>query len=331
MPSRNEAIAILNPRAAGGKAVRHWQRASRLLEKRLGPVELRLTERSGHATTLTREALQSGCDLIIAVGGDGTVNEVANGFFDQDTPLRPQARLGLLPIGTGSDLQRTLQIPSDVGQAVDILANGVPLHIDVGKARLRGHDGSTLERYFVNLLSFGMGGDVAVRAKNFPRPVSGKIAFLYATVAVALTYRGRRVRLTLDGVRQPEEFFITNVAIGNGCYHGGGMHPCPDAVVNDGLLNVTTIDRLSLFELIRDLPVLYSDNVYRHPKVRRFRARRILAESDEITRIEMDGEALGALPLEISVLPGSLAVLLSPACPLLNPASPGKGVAAQQP
>jgi diacylglycerol kinase (ATP) len=226
--------------------------------------------------------------------------------------VRPTARLGFIPIGTGGDLQRTLQVPLDFEQAVEVLAGGRTCEIDTGRARFRGYDGAAVERYFVNLLSFGMGGDVSIRAKSFPRWLGGKTAFLGATLLVFLNYKGKRVQLTLDGAPQPEEFFITNIAIGNGRYHGGGMHPCPRAVMNDGLLEVTTIDRLGMFELLRDLPVLYSDDVYKHPKVRHFRARRIRAESGDVTRIEVDGEALGTLPLEVEVMPKALSVLLAP-------------------
>jgi diacylglycerol kinase family enzyme len=194
----------------------------------------------------------------------------------------------------------------------------MPLTIDVGKARLVGHDGAPVERYFINLLSFGMGGDVSVRAKNFLSPLGGKMAFLYATFAVFMTYRGKHVRLTLDGETLPEEFLITNIAVGNGCYHGGGMRPCPRAVLTDGLLEITTIDRLTTYEFIRDLPVLYSDNIYQHAKVRHFRASRIRAESPETTRIEVDGEALGRLPLEVSLLPRRLPILVASDSPLLR-------------
>ena len=95
------------------------------------------------------------------------------------------------------------------------------------------------------------------------------------------------------------------------------MHPCPRALLDDGLLEVTTIDRLNMFELVRDIKTLYSDDVYRHPKVRHFRAKHIRADSDEITRIEVDGESLGRLPLEVEVLPGRIPFLLDAASPLL--------------
>ena len=219
--------------------------------------------------------------------------------------------MGFIPFGTGEDLQRTLEIPSDVVRAVDILAAAAQASIDVGKAAFVAHDGSPVERYFVNLLSLGMGGDVALRAKNFLSPLlGGKVAFLYATVAVFARFRGKQVRLALDEELEPSEFFISNVAIGNGRYHGGGMHPCPQAVMNDGLLEVTTIDYLTMFEFVRDINYLYSDDIYRYPKARHFRARKIVAQSDETTYIEIDGEALGRLPLEVNVLPSSLRVVV---------------------
>ncbi len=319
MPIPQKPVAILNPRAAGGKAARLWPQIKQALEGQLGAaVDVRFTDYPKHAALLAREALRAGCELLIAVGGDGTVNEIANGFLRNDEAVHPGAKLGFIPIGTGGDLQRTLAIPSDTQKAAAIVAAGAPLTIDIGKAQLVGHDGQPVERYFVNLLSFGMGGDVSVRAKNFLSPFGGKIAFLYATFTVFLSYRGKRVRLTLDGEALPEEFLITNIAVGNGCYHGGGMRPCPRAVLTDGLLEITTIDRLTTYEFVRDLPVLYSDNIYQHPKVRHFRASRIRAESPETTRVEVDGEALGRLPLEISLLPRRLPILVASDSPLLR-------------
>ena len=310
MLSTKYPVAILNPKAGGGRAAKAWPGIAALLQQRFGGVEERSTSYPGHATELARSAIEAGSDLVIAVGGDGTINEVANGFLRDGKPVRPAAVLGIIPIGTGGDFQRTLQIPSRIDQAVEVIAAGRTLTIDVGLVRLVGYDGSPVERYFVNLVSFGMGGDVSKRAKNFLSPLGGRVAFLYATLAVFLTYKAKRVRLQLDDTPLDEEFRITNIAIGNGRYHGGGMHPCPKAVLDDGLLEVTTIDRLSMFELIRDLPVLYSEDIYQHPKVRHFRAKRVTAGSCDTTRIEVDGEALGTLPLEIHVLPRALPILV---------------------
>ncbi|MEZ5361652.1 MAG: hypothetical protein R2748_04725 [Bryobacterales bacterium] len=171
------------------------------------------------------------------------------------------------------------------------LAGGKTWAIDVAKIRLVGHEGTPLERYFVNLASFGMGGDVSIRAKNcWLTRHDGKLAFPWATFAV-FAYAGKTVRLWLDDEMEERVFTVTNVALGNGRYHGGGMQPCPLAQLDDGLLEVTTIERLSWFELARDLRILYSDNVYVHPKTRRFQVKQLRAQSDETTRIEVDGEA----------------------------------------
>lgn len=315
-----KTVAILNPAAARGRTARRWPSIERMLLRAFPDLQGRFTERPGHAAELTRRAIEEGAELIIAVGGDGTVNETVNGFFGADGRLlRPETKLGLIPIGTGSDLQRTLQIPSEAEAAVEVLRAGVTVNIDIGKARLTGHDGAPLERYFINLLSFGMGGAVAVRAKNFFS--RGRTAFFYATLAVALGYRGRSVRLTLDGEPHAAAYRIMNIAIGNGRYHGGGMHPCPRASVSDGLLDVTTIGYLNLVELIRDVRILYSDDVYRHPKARHFRARKIRADSDEATLVEVDGEALGRLPLEVEVIPKILPLIVPPGSALLEAAA----------
>ena len=324
MPSN--AAVILNPWAAGGRTAKQLPRIEQELNRRLDrPVEVLLTEHPGHAAELTEQALRDGYDLIVAVGGDGTANEVVNGWFtEDDLPIQPEARLGFIPMGTGGDLRRTLELPRDIAEAADVIAHGRRWTIDVGKASLVSEGGTPVSRYFVNLVSFGMGGDVSVRAKNFLSDVSGKAAFLYATVAVFLSYRGKRVKLTLDGRPLPKELLITNVAIGNGRYHGGGMHPCPRAAMDDGLLEVTTIRQLTTFEFIRDLPVLYSDDVYQHPKVDHYHATKLRAESDDITRIEVDGEALGRLPLEIELLPARLPILVSADH---RPAARGKSLA----
>ncbi|HXJ92708.1 MAG TPA: diacylglycerol kinase family protein [Terriglobia bacterium] len=319
--------AIANPYAARGRAGKLWPRITQQLRARLGEVTFRLTDSTGHATQIARELLQNGFDLIIAVGGDGTVSEVASGFLRGDEPIRRDAQLGILPVGTGSDFQRSLGIPSDVGKAVEILALGKPLTIDVGKATLVGNDGRQQQRYFINLVSFGMGGEVAAGAKNTFTALGGKAGFLWATFKTMASYRGRQVEIEIDDSGPPLPFFITNVAVGNGRYHGGGMHACPKAVLSDGVLEVTVINYLKPFEVVRDIHVLYSENLYRHPKIQHLHARKLAARSEQPTWVEVDGEPLGRLPLTLEVLPQRLPVLLSPASPLFHVAAPGTDVA----
>jgi diacylglycerol kinase (ATP) len=154
-----------------------------------------------------------------------------------------------------------------------------------------------------------MGGEVSARAKNAMKILGGKAAFFWATLKVISTYRGRHVELELDGEANGS-YKVLNVAVGNGPFHGGGMHVCPDAVLHDGILNVTVIDDLSLVTLLRDNRYLYDGKIYDHPKIRHFRAKRIVATSPQETRIEVDGEPLGRLPVEIIVLPRAMHVVV---------------------
>jgi YegS/Rv2252/BmrU family lipid kinase len=295
--------AVVNPQSASGKTEREWPEIARALERKAGAVTARFTKERGQAIAVTRELLEQGFGTIIAVGGDGTVNEVANGFFRDGRPVREGARLGVLPRGTGGDFRRGFGLPAQLEKAIDIVAQGRSRRIDMARAVFRGG-----ERLFINLTSFGMGGEVAARSRNVLSPLSGKLAFLYATANVLFRYRPKTVRLRLDG-RDAGEHAILNIAVGNGPFHGGGMHVCPRASMDDGLLEVTVIHHLGLLQLARDLPVLYSSDIYRHPKTRHFRAQRIQAFCDEVASIEVDGEPLGSLPLEITVMPRAIDVL----------------------
>lgn len=310
--------AVVNPQSAGGRTAREWPRLASLLEARLGRVKARFTGEEGAGIAITRSLLRDGFDLVIAVGGDGTINEVANGFFDQDQPVRPQATLGVLPLGTGGDFRRTLEIPGSPAEAIEILAGGIPTLIDVGRATYRARGGGQASRYFVNLVSFGMGGQVAAQSKNFMSRFGGRAGFFWATVKTFLTYRGRQVSLSLDGSSTLLPFFITNVAIGNGQFHGGGMRPCPAAVPNDGVFDVTVIKYAGALRLLSSISMLYSGEVYSHPKVNYFQAARVLAESTDATEIEIDGEPLGTLPLEVTLLSRQLRVLVPPSSRLLE-------------
>ncbi len=323
MTPNRKIAAVVNPHSAGGKTARQWPAIQRALENRLGPIEARFTREKGDGANLARALLREGCDLVIAAGGDGTVNEVANGFLENDEQVRPEACLGVLSLGTGGDFRRTLGIEKGIDAAIETLASGAPLLMDVGKVSFQGHDGARQCRYFINIASFGIGGEAATRSRNSARRLGGRAAFLWATLRTTLGYRGKKVRLTLDASPLPREFLVTHVALGNGEYQGGGMHPCPKAILNDGLLDVTVIEYLNLFEIARDIHILYSEDVfaYHHPKVHSFRAKSIQADSSEPTHVEVDGEPLGRLPLEATILPAGLRVRVPAKSPLL--ANPG--------
>ncbi|MGH9451854.1 MAG: diacylglycerol/lipid kinase family protein [Terriglobia bacterium] len=304
---------IVNPHSARGRTGKRWPQMARQLEERLGPVACRFTQKHGHAIALARELLGEGFDLIVGVGGDGTFNEIVNGFIESDEPVRPGACMGIIPAGTGGDFQRMfgLSSRSSTAQAIEIIATGRPVAIDAGKARFVSAQGAEVQRYFINLVSFGMGGAVAARARNFLTPLGGRLAFLWATFRVLLTYRGREVSVRVDEGSAITGCNVTNVAVGNGRFHGGGMLPCPTAAPGDGTFEVTVIEYMNMFRLLHDIRVLYDGNIFSHPKVHAMRGVRIHATSAAPTLIELDGEPLGRLPLEITVLPGKMRVMMS--------------------
>ena len=299
---KSRTAAIVNPRSATGKTGRRWPD----LAASLPEIDVRFTQGPRHATELARECLREGYQRIIAVGGDGTINEVVNGFMIDGRPINREAVLAILPLGTGSDFQKSLGIES-LDDAMKLIDQERPSPIDLGLVEYQSPEGRRESRYFGNVVSFGMGGEVAARAKNIVSKVSGKGAFLLATAQVFLTYQPKTAELEVDG--QPHgPFTITNIAIGNGRYHGGGMHVCPKALLDDGELEVTVIEALSSYELLRDIKILYSENLYVHPKTHHLRGHRISARSSQVVSIEVDGEPLGALPLDFSVVRGAVRV-----------------------
>lgn len=302
---RNPCV-VLNPQAASGKAGKSWGLLHPLLRGSIGDVEVLRTAAPGHATELTRRALADGAGIVIAVGGDGTLNEVVNGYFRGGAPVS-DASLALVPVGTGGDFRRSAGIPSSLAGAVRAINDSSRRRIDVGWVRLTDREGRVVDRYFLNQASFGLGGEVSIAAKsNFLTAYSGKGAFLWATASAFLRFRAKTVQLELDGGPLPEPVAVMQVSLGNGSYHGGGMRPCPLAKLSSGCLEVTVIEEASFWEFLRALPPLYSGRVYTVPKCRHYRAKRIAARSDEAVWAEVDGEAIGGLPLEAGVLPSAI-------------------------
>jgi len=299
-----DSVAIVNPASAGGQTAIAWER----VQNSLGTIRVVKTAARGDATELTSAALRNGARTIIAVGGDGTINEVVNGFFSDGRLINADAALGIVPAGTSSDLRRSLDLPVDQKDAIFIIKNGAPRPIDLMRVRYTDPSGAPATRYAINVTSFGMGALVAARAPRSAKGLGAKLAYLSTAARTALRYTGRRVIVTLDRTNRIEER-ITNVAVGNGRYHGAGMNVCPNADLTDGLLDVTVIGYIGLFELLANARMLYNGRILDHPKVQSFRARHVRAESAEETFIEIDGEPLGRLPIEIDLLPKALLVL----------------------
>jgi YegS/Rv2252/BmrU family lipid kinase len=305
---QNRTAVIVNPNSAGGQTRRVWTRIRPILEASVGRVKILETRAAGHGAELAAEALRSGCLTFIAVGGDGTLNEVVNGLFTDGRP-DPGVVVGLIPQGTGSDFRRTAGLPLDAGDAVKVIRNRRTKALDVMQVNYQGYEGTNATRFAVNMASFGLGGAATARANRSSKSFGGKFAYLTATALTAIGFKGDRVALELDGENW-SDILVTHVAIGNGQFHGAGMRVCPHAIFDDGVLEVTIIEKLSLWKIVWNSALLFNGKLYDHPKFHHRQTTTLVATSTGRSAVEIDGEPLGYLPLKVTVIPRALKLIV---------------------
>ncbi|MBI4556151.1 MAG: diacylglycerol kinase family lipid kinase [Candidatus Hydrogenedentes bacterium] len=302
-----KTLVVVNPKAGHGRIRLHWPRHEKVLRDILHEPEVVFTEQRGHAAELTRKALLEGYERIVSVGGDGTHHEVVNGFFNQAMPINPNATLGILPAGTGSDLARTLGL-SSFRQGLEVLASGKAFGADVGRVQFTSHNGEQSLMHFINVADFGAGGAVAARVNRSSKRFGGFASYLWAVVRTLLTFKNPRVHLEIDG--ECLEQRCNNVIIANGQYYGGGMHVAPEASLTSGHFEIFVIGDVTRREAFQNLPRLYRGTLKERPDlVRYFCARQIKADSDEEVLLNLDGEQPGRLPAVVQTLPSALLVI----------------------
>lgn len=302
--------AIINPAASQGRAMRVWERVVQPMQAALGPVEAAYTSGPLAATALAREAIEGGAELVVSIGGDGTLNEVVNGYLNVGEALRAKAALGMIMAGTGGDFRRTLGLPRGTEEQLQRLLAGNRRRLDAGRlvcARLGG--GEEL-RYFQNIASFGLSGatDLAVNSLTLGKWLGGKVAFQWGMLKALLRYRNRRVRIQVDD-HFDETLRISTAAVCNGQYFGGGMRVAPRAQPDDGLLEVVIVGDVGKVELLRRVNAVYTGTHLEMEQVRVTRGRRVVAtpaEDEGPVLIDCDGEVAGCLPAVFEVQPGAL-------------------------
>ena len=299
---------IVNPQSDRGSTGRMWPQIRTAAEKRLGRMQVRMTSRPGEAVLLTREALAQGACRVVCVGGDGTLNEVVNGYLTARRKPNGEVPLGFVPRGTGCDLARSLSIPRDFQSALALVHPGVTRRIDVGEVRYRDHRDRLTRRYFHNVASFGLAGDVDERVNRTNVRLGGFAAFLWATLVALLRYDRKTIRLIVDD-HFDEEISIWNVAVANGQYHGAGMWVAPGARMDDGLFRITVVGDLTLTRVFANLHNLYNGKIYGVRGVKSLTGRRIEAFSSQRVLLDLDGEQPGSLPLTARILPRALPFL----------------------
>ncbi|WLD93873.1 diacylglycerol kinase family protein [Alkalihalobacillus sp. AL-G] len=296
---------IINERSGNGRGAKVWEKVESFLKDRNIPYCFRITEKAGHGTQLVHEMLgEKNLKAIVAVGGDGTVNEVINGLIGSDKPL------GILPSGSGNDLCRALNIPLNWKGALQRVLECNIRTIDLGEVTCR----NDKPRFFTTVTGIGFDGQVAQTTnESFYKGIlnkfqMGKAVYILSVFKVLMNFKPSNIELSIDDNRK----YVSNVwlvAVANSSFYGGGMKISPQAKIDDGWLDVCIVQNLSKWGLIKLFPYVYQGKHIHHPSVTTFRCKTIDIQSDVPFTFHTDGEIIGQTPLLIRTNPNCLHVV----------------------
>jgi diacylglycerol kinase (ATP) len=298
------AKIIVNPMAGVNKSTfRQWPHIQSLLQANGLSFDYQYTEGVGHAVELARLAASDGYRFLVAVGGDGTINEVANGLLDSTNA--GSTTLGIVSTGTGNDLIRSLGIPREFSEACKNVAGDCRSLIDVGLVEFY-QAGKPARRYFINGAGVGFDAEVAEAGKSVPQFMGNTVPFVLALLKTLPGYQNKDIRMNIDGREEARR--VLSVVVSNGAYFGGGMRIAPKADLKDRRLDVVTIGDVGKAELLQVFPRVYKGTHITHPKVRMEKAERITIECDKRILLQADGELLGEGPVTFQIIPAALNV-----------------------
>jgi YegS/Rv2252/BmrU family lipid kinase len=301
VPGTN-TVFLVNPASGNGGTGKRWpELAHRAAQLGLEGTTL-FSERPGHLIELAEQAARDGAELVVSVGGDGTLNEVVNGLVRAGA----STELATIPLGTGMDFVRTYGIPNRFDDAVRTALDGTIRTIDVGRVSFREWGGAESERYVANVGSVGMSAAVAQRANGMSKALGGRATFFYALARVFFEWDNTLVSVQLDDERR--EARMHDVIVANGQWHGGAMRLAPEAQPDDGLFDVVLIGDVTKRDFITTAPKLYKGTYLAHPKIELLRSRTIAVDAPERLPIELDGEQVGTTPARFEIVPGALRV-----------------------
>jgi YegS/Rv2252/BmrU family lipid kinase len=295
-----DTVFLVNPASDNGRTGRRWGELAHRAALAGLEGETLFSERPGHLIELARSAVDRGARLVVAAGGDGTLNEVVNGVAERDVDL------ATIPLGTGMDFGRAYGIPTRFDDAVSVARDGAPRTIDAGRVRYRTWAGEEAVRWFANVGTVGMSGAVAQRANGMSKALGGRVTFFYALTRVFLTWQNTEVVVTLDDAERRGR--MHDVIVANGPWHGGGMKLAPDAKPDDGLFDVVLIGDVAKVDFLTTAPKLYTGRHVDHPKVEVLRSAHATVDAPERLPIEVEGEQIGTTPAAFEIVPGALRV-----------------------
>lgn len=301
-------FVLVNPASANGTTRELWPQIAAAMEVKGLKIEYQMTTAAFQAPALVRNALKNGKTTIVSVGGDGTANEVVNGFFEGEKPINPQARLGIISRGTGCDLIKTLGVPKDYQGAVEVLAQNREQPMDLVLADYQDKDGNAAQRWFANIADAGLGATVANRVNHTSKSSGGFLSFLYGTLWSILSYKNVQARVEADR-DLVYEGSLALAAVANGQFFGGGMQLAPMARIDDGKMDLVVIRGMSKLSLLINLARIYRGTHLTHPKISLHPVQEVRVSGKMPLLIELDGEVPGTTPVRYRLVPGAIKVL----------------------
>jgi diacylglycerol kinase (ATP) len=297
---------VVNPSSSGGKTARRHERIVRELRKRLrGEVTVFTTTKPLDATDSTRAAIMNGAELIVVIGGDGTIHEAVNGFVAGGTLINPTCQLGIVSSGTAQDSARGFGLHRSTALQIEAVCGPGKRLVDLGRATFVDNLGKNNEQFFLNECSQGIPAVVVQRFQAHHKWMGGFLGFGITAVATAARHREQFMTIEVDGKLVASDLLL-GVVVANGAFAGGGMHFAPKSKVDDGLFDVVLIHKQSIPSRLINFPRIYVGTHVNLSWISYFQGRSVRVSSNEHVPVEADGEFLGHVPCTIDVLPLAL-------------------------
>ncbi len=266
------------------------------------------TSPSVSAGKLASEAISEGTDFLISVGGDGTINEVVNGFFISET--KKEIPIGLLPYGSANDFARTLGVDKNITKLFEAIKKRNTIKSDAGEITYKGFDGTTKKRYYINITDVGIGGIVAKNVNESSKRLGASLTYVISIIKAFLSFKHKNIRLEADGIKW--EGKMLSLCMANGKYFGNGMCIAPEAELTDGKADIVIFGNVSLLYYIKNISKIKKGEKMIHPEVSYYKTSCCKIDStDGACPIDMDGEFIGYTPLELKMLPSSVTLIKS--------------------
>jgi len=272
-------------------------------------VEIRKSTLENSFQELTMNAINKGVDYLILVGGDGSINEGVNGYFDANSELREKVILGVYPAGSGNDFSKSLGVGNDLEQLLLLVKNASFKKIDVGLMHFNNVDNTPGKRYFINIADIGIGGYVANKISDSKKRLGADFTYTKALIQSFFKYKKQKVQLTSKDYNWSGK--MMSICMANGKYFGSGMCIAPDASLTDGKMQLVIIGEVSLYDYLKNIPKIKKGHKVVHKEIEySFAEKCEITAMDNPCPIDMDGEYVGTTPLKTEVISNQLKMLL---------------------